>query len=385
MSAHAEAPAEPGIEVVDDTINSYPDPRESDGPQLSAAETSVPADAPGPSTTYIPRQPSPPLPELNTRSFPAMDGSDESDDEDDEPVATLPIYLSPALAPHLDLYQYPLQHRSFSVPSWAKDRGKSISARVKEKVGRVEVEIPVDAGQSYWREDRARDLGFVMDVRDVNGDPDVEGGYGFGGRGGGSSKDKEKKAKEKKRRDEKWGDKMRLRSELVPNATGYYSGVIRDGALHLHPVSKLLQFRTALNYLDDADDKARERSTRRSNGLANGNGDSDDEGGDGAGKKKKGAAPAPVKDLRPARKVLDEEDNDGSGSIKDFRNKMWWMAKKEDEDQWVPYQWTTGVEDEGVAETLDKLIVPDEKRERLTCKTRGLDFLDRPDKMQIKP
>ncbi|WVF68049.1 hypothetical protein IAT40_002811 [Kwoniella sp. CBS 6097] len=383
MSAHAEAPAEPGIEVVDDTINSYPDPRESDGPQLSAAETSV-QDVPGPSTTYIPRQPSPPLPELNTRSFPAMDGSDDSDDEDDEPIATLPIYLSPALAPHLDLYQYPLQHRSLSVPSWAKDRGKSISARVKEKVGRVEVEIPVDAGQSYWREDRARDLGFVMDVRDVNGDPDVEGGYGFGGRGGaGSSKDKDKKAKEKKKKDEKWGDKMRLRSELVPHATGYYSGVIRDGALHLHPVSNVLQFRTALNYLDDADDKARERSTRRSNGMSNGNGDSDDDGGDN-GKKKKAAA-APVKDLRPVRKVLDEEDNDGSGSIKDFRNKMWWMAKKEDEDQWVPYQWKAGVEDEGVAETLDKLIVPDEKRERLTCKTRGLDFLDRPDKMQIKP
>ncbi|WVR08565.1 hypothetical protein IAU60_005620 [Kwoniella sp. DSM 27419] len=377
MSEQADVPMEPAIEVVDDSINSYPDPRESNGPSLPAGDAAA-HDAPGPSTTFIPRQPSPPLPELFSRSFPLVDASSDEEDEDDEPIATLPIYLSPALAPHLDLYQYPLQHRSLSVPSWARDRGKDISARVKEKAGRVEVEIPVDAGTNYWREDRARDLGFVMDVSEVNGDDGVVGGYGFGGRsGGGSSKDKDKKGKKEKKKEEKWGDKMRLRSELVPNATGYYSGVIRDGALHLHPISRLLQFRTALNYLDDADDKAKERSSRRANGVSNG-GDSDDE----EAKKKK--APAPVKDLRPVRKLLDEEENDGSGSLKDFRNKMWWMAKKEEEDQWIGYQWKS-TEDEQVAHTLEQLVVPEDKRERLTCKTRGLDFLDRPDKMQIMP
>lgn len=102
----------------------------------------------------------------------------------------------------------------------------------------------------------------------------------------------------------------------------------------MHPISKFLQFRTSLNYLDDADARQRERSSRKSNG--GGGGDSDDE------EKKK--AKAPVKDLRPVRKLLDEEENDGSGSIKDFRNKMWWLAKKEDEDEWVGYEWKNGVE-----------------------------------------
>jgi DNA-directed RNA polymerase-3 subunit RPC5 len=37
-----------------------------------------------------------------------------------------------------------------------------------------------------------------------------------------------------------------------------------------------------------------------------------------------------------------EEENDGSGSIKDFRNKMWSMANREKEDFWVPYAWNEG-------------------------------------------
>lgn len=40
--------------------------------------------------------------------------------------------------------------------------------------------------------------------------------------------------------------------------------------------------------------------------------------------------------------VLDEEDNDGIGFIKDFRNKMWVMVIKEDEDSWVGYSWKVG-------------------------------------------
>ncbi|WVW80857.1 hypothetical protein I302_102847 [Kwoniella bestiolae CBS 10118] len=374
MSDQAAPPADIPMEITNDSINSYPDARESDGPELQTSEA-ISHDAAGPSNTFIPAPPSPPLPKLNTKSFPAIDiDSEEDDSEDDEPVATLPIYMSTALGNQFDLYQYPLQHRSINVPSWARDRGKYISARVKEKINRVEIEIPVDAGQSYWREERARDLGFVTDTREINGDggDDIVGGYGFGG---GSKKEKEGKKDGKGKGKEKWGDKMRLRSEPVPNATGYYSGVIRDGALHLHPISKLHQFRTSLGYLDDADEKAKERSTRR---AANGGtgGDSDDEKND-----KKKAAAKPTQQP-PQRKVLDEEDNDGSGSIKDFRNKMWWMTKKEDEDAWVGYKWRVG-EDEEVSQTLEKLIVPEDKRERLTCKTRPLDYLDRQDKMQI--
>lgn len=73
----------------------------------------------------------------------------------------------------------------------------------------------------------------------------------------------------------------------------------------------------------------------------------------------------------------DDPNNDGSGSIKDFRNKMWSTAQKEDEDKWVTYAWNEGVEDSKVTESLERLLVHEDKRDMLECKSRGLDYLDR--------
>lgn len=153
---------------------------------------------------------------------------------------------------------------------WAADRGKRIGARVKEHAGRVEIEVPVDADSRVWREERARDLGMVAEVRERG-----EGGGVGGGVGGGRGEKKED-------REERWGDKMRLRSEVVP-VGDQFAGVIRDGewvkggvgmrgggegrltigALHLHPVSKVLQFRTAMQYLDDFGKQDEDRKKRK--------------------------------------------------------------------------------------------------------------------------
>ncbi|KAL7422789.1 hypothetical protein Q5752_002085 [Cryptotrichosporon argae] len=322
-SSKAAAPEDPAIEV---TISSAQTELAllDDGDTFMAAETAE-TDAPGPSTTFIPRAPTPPLPDLS-RNY-----ADE-EEEDDEVIHTLPIYLSPALFPNLAVFQYPLQHRSLRAPTWAADRGKKITTRVKETVGRVEIEVPVDAGADVWREEKAKDLGFVTDVQ-ANGD--VEGGVG-----------------RRKKSEQKWGDKMRLRSEAVPNASGvqYYSGVISDGALHLHPITRTLQFRTALNYLDDRGPNGEERAAEKK------------------------AAPM----ARPAvGRIYDDPDNDGSGSIKDFRNKMWLTAQKEDSDPWVPYTWKDDQLDDKVTAALDSLLVHEDKRDMLECRTRGLDFLDK--------
>lgn len=220
----AQPPVDPGVEKIDSTINSYPDPRESDGPLYESTGLSG-RDAPGPSTTYIPREPSPPLPDFRPAQHPLDDEMDELD-EDDEVLATLPIYLSPSLYPHLSVFQYPLHHNPIAVPVWARDRGKTVTSRVKEAAGRVEVEIPIDGNVNVWREERAKEVGFISESQ-ANGNGDVEGGYGFGGRGAG---DKDKKKKSKKDEQAKaWGEKSRLTSEVVPYATGYYSGVIQDG------------------------------------------------------------------------------------------------------------------------------------------------------------
>lgn len=122
---------------------------------------------------------------------------------------------------------------------------------------------------------------------------------------------------------------MRLRSEPVPisSATHYFSGIIHDGALHLHPISRVLQFRPELGYLDP---------------------------------------PEP-----PAPKALDDPRSDGSGSLKDFRNRMWAMAGKEQAEEWVGYEWN----DQG--DVAEKLLIEEEGKVGLEVATRGLDYLDR--------
>lgn len=61
------------------------------------------------------------------------------------------------------------------------------------------------------------------------------------------------------------------------------------GALHLHPLSKILQMRTALTYLDDFDEKNRSRRGRKD----------EDDGEEKEDKKSKQAAQGPpIKALR---------------------------------------------------------------------------------------
>lgn len=90
-----------------------------------------------------------------------------------------------------------------------------------------------------------------------------------------------------------------------------------------------------------------------------------------------------------------DETNDGSGSIKDFRHKMWSLVQREEEDPWQEYAWKEGdvsdypqiysacrsvadiwQNDEVVAK-MAKLLVPPEKQGRLKCTTRGLDYLNK--------
>ncbi|ORX41052.1 Sin-like protein conserved region-domain-containing protein [Kockovaella imperatae] len=345
------APTSAQVRSVVSTIDPSPEPPESSGPTLSGPDN---LDVPGPSTTYLPRQTSPPLPDLRFTPFPPNEYSDDDgdgDDDDNEVVAQLPIYLSPALHPHLNLYQYPLLSGSLAAPEWAKERGKTMTARVKEQTGRVEVEIPVDEQPRFWRDDRATELGFIPNIH-ANGD-DIEGGFGFANKADGKTKPGQKKKSVKM---EKWGDKRRLRGDIIPNAPEYYTGMVHDGALHLHPISKLVQFRPTMTYLDDHEFGQASSGTQRD---------------------EKSKIPAkPVVLVKPKLGGPEEAENDGSGSIRDFRNKMMSEAKKEEEDQWVAYDWRQG-DDNGVLDKVDALLVPAEKQYRLECSTTGLDYLNR--------
>ena len=68
------------------------------------------------------------------------------------------------------------------------------------------------------------------------------------------------------------------------------------------------------------------------------------------------------------------------------------VAKREEEDQWVAYEWRQGDvgglhlssmivlnlnQDQAVLDKVDSLLVSEEKKERLECSTTGLDYLNR--------
>ncbi len=127
------------------------------------------------------------------------------EDDDDEIIATLPVYVSHSLSSSLHLFQYPLQvGNAPSLNRWAREHEEVITARMKEQVKRFELEVPVDMREPVWNDERAEEMGFVKEkVRN--------------------------KAKGKEKEPEKWGTKVRLRSEEVPEVTGYWSGIVHDG------------------------------------------------------------------------------------------------------------------------------------------------------------
>lgn len=222
------APIAPTDEIIASTVDKSPSPglRTLNLPD-EVDNPAVPHDGddPGPSSLFIPRSPSPPLPDLKHRPFPpdAVEATAyDSDDEDDEVLAVLPVYISTQLSNQLHIYQYPLhtQSRPLQAPLYALDRGQDVTVRVKEQVERIEVEVPIDRGPKNWRTDEAESMGFVA-AKDVEG---VVGGVGYSGSQA-QAKNKQKK--------EAWGESMRLSSQSMPRHTPYFAGVVVDGEFQI--------------------------------------------------------------------------------------------------------------------------------------------------------
>ncbi|KAI5453186.1 hypothetical protein NCC49_006214 [Naganishia albida] len=280
-------------------------------------------------------------------------------DSDDEIVHELPVYINQTLSPSLNLFQYPLHHRAPQVSEWARARGEQVTARMKENVSRFELEIPIDMRPEVWDEERAEGLGFVKDEK-----------------------------KKGKARDDGWGNKMRLKTEPVPEVTGYWAGVVHDKALHLHPISRLQQLRPALGYLDavEAQDRAEKERARR---LANGEEDEDEDDEPEPGKASKAKpkkekeeaktvqlqmAQAP-EDAIPLRRGSKMGTGGTVGTTTQIRNKLVKALTAEAEDDWIPWKWDT--DSEAMLQSLSHLLLPRRERVPLECETRPLDILSK--------
>ncbi|KAL1756137.1 DNA-directed RNA polymerase III subunit Rpc5 [Schizophyllum commune] len=237
------------------------------------------------------------------------------DDDADPVVQRLPIRFSNALAPNVQIHQFPLMTRPLQPPPTARSSGKRIRARVKPNARRMEIHVPADTRPEVWNAERGRDLGAAR-VED----------------------DREKNQEESSRSNaEPRLSEVRLRSEEVPHKGVYMLGVVREGELHLHPISQTHQFRPTVTYLDYLSRKSKKR----------GGGDSDSEDdGPPPDPDEPAPPPAPKKEKKKTGGETREvqvsarknEERNGvlmQGNITAWRREMLQQIHAEEDEEWT--------------------------------------------------
>lgn len=244
-------------------------------------------------------------------------------DSVDRLVSVIPVHYSNALEPDIHLHQFPLLTRPLEVPPSAAASGKRIRARRKPQVKRLEVHIPVDTRPEVWNADRSKDLGAARV---------------------GDDKEKNQELPKVKQREgeEPRLSEVRLRSEQVPHMGAYVLGILRNGRLHLHPISETHQFRPTLTYMD-----MHLRKSRRPRGD-----DSDEDDGPPPDPDEPAPAPAPKKEKKLAgevkevqvavRKTGESQGLQFQGGLTQIRRDMLTLMHTEEDERWDDYEYCGG-------------------------------------------
>ncbi|KAG0029657.1 DNA-directed RNA polymerase III subunit RPC5 [Podila clonocystis] len=167
------------------------------------------------------------------------EGEKEPDyaDEGDELIKEIPVFLSQRLAKYLYLFQYPV--RAAALP-YTQESGPS-KARIKPLSQLIELELPVDTSASQYNRERGEELALGMNDKALRTvfDEDLDD-------------DAEKELL----------DKQTLVSSLIPNATNYLAGVLRNDEMHLTPFHGTVQLRPSFKYLDKIDEKHKQATKK---------------------------------------------------------------------------------------------------------------------------
>ncbi|KAF9229454.1 hypothetical protein BS17DRAFT_771488 [Gyrodon lividus] len=274
--------------------------------------------------------------------------------ENDELISVLPIHYSDILSPNVHVHQFPLLTRPLQTPPSATITGKRIRARVKLVSRKFEIHVPVDTRPEVWNQEKSKEFGAVQREDD-------------------REKNQEDQTKQREGEEPRLMEN-RLRSEQIPQLGAYILGAVRDGRLHLLPISETHQFRPTLTYLD-----IMSRKGRRSRG---GGGGSDTESDDGPPPDPDEVPPvvaAPKKDKKPveAKEVQVSvrkpgEDKNLQGGMSAVRREMLLAIRAEEEEPWQPVEFCDGetAESNDVFETMFS-----RKEEHLECQTEITSFL----------
>ncbi|EGO00803.1 hypothetical protein SERLA73DRAFT_105211 [Serpula lacrymans var. lacrymans S7.3] len=268
--------------------------------------------------------------------------------EEDEVINVLPIHYSAALHPNIHIHQYPLLTRPLQTPPSAALTGKRIRARVKPNSHRLELHVPVDTRPEVWNGERSKELGGARADDDREKNQDI--------------------VKGKQEGEELRLGEVRLRSEEIPKQGAYMLGIVRDGHMHLHPITEAHQFRPTLTYLDILS-----RRNKRSRGGGGSDSDSDD--GPPPDPDEPAPAPAPKKEKKvadvrevqvSARKAADDKAGNLQGGLSAVRRDMLLAIRAEEDETWQDLEFCDGdtAESNTAFETLFS-----QNEDRLECKT----------------
>eukprot|EP00066_Takifugu_rubripes_P010721 XP_003978772.1 PREDICTED: DNA-directed RNA polymerase III subunit RPC5 [Takifugu rubripes] len=158
-----------------------------------------------------------------------------SGDEDDPIIEEIDVYLAKSLADKLYLFQYPVRPSSMTY-----DDVNHLSAKIKPKQQRVELEMAIDATSPNYCRSKGEQIALNVDGAAY----DETNSYST-----------------------KMMDKQTFSSiQATTNTSRYAAAVFHKGELHITPLTGILQMRPSFSYLDKADSKTREREAANEGG-----------------------------------------------------------------------------------------------------------------------
>lgn len=220
--------------------------------------------------------------------------------------------------------------------------------------------VPADTRADVWNPDRARELGAAR------GEEDNDENYGVAAAAT-TSKSKIKEDPPARKLAE-----IRMRSEPTADRAVYMLAVVRDGELHLHPVSRTLQFRPTMSYLDVLARKTKPRRHGADSDSDDGPPpDPDEPPPPPTAKAKSKAAPEAREVQLSVKKANDDKMAQALGGLTQVRKDMLIKLREEAEETWEDWDYRDS-DTQQAHESLDKIV--SQSREPLKCDTTTSKF-----------
>ncbi|XP_054712327.1 DNA-directed RNA polymerase III subunit RPC5-like [Uloborus diversus] len=146
----------------------------------------------------------------------------ETDADDDEVVSEVDVFLSKRLAETLYVFHYP--HKSSNIPN---DDVECLSARIKPKQQKLEMEIAINTHSSNYDRSRGEQMAINVDGLNPTGDTYFKSSY---------------------------MDKCILTAKKAGSPADRYAvGLLRKDGLHITPVHSIVDLKSGFTYMDKID------------------------------------------------------------------------------------------------------------------------------------